>query len=187
MPAVICHSSLLTDFVRSATGKKTNKKTTCTHPPVGRVNCNLVYLWQAISSDSSIPNSSPSHVGHSEVDVLFYILSPPPFPTRISVNLHQSTNQLLNRLTINQGISQSVDQSINQSIIPPMQGSLPSLLVRVKAHNLAHYDETSQILRGPAEEHQETDTDRNQLSATVPCTFPYSLCYSLLHKTGLST
>lgn len=120
----------------------------------------MVYLWQAISSDSSIPNSSPSHVGHSEVDVLFYILSPPPFPTGISVNLHQSTNQLLNRLTINQRISQSVDQSINQSIVPPMQGSLPSLLVRVRAHNLAHYDETSQILRGPAEEHQETNRQK---------------------------
>ena len=91
------------------------QKETCTHLLGGRVYCNLVYLWQAISSDSSIPNSSPSHVGRSEVDVPFHILSPPPFPTGISVNLHQSTSQLVNRLTINQGISQSVDRSINHS------------------------------------------------------------------------
>ena len=51
-----------------------------------------------------------------------------------------------------------------------MQGSLLSLLVRLKAHNSAHYDETSQTLRGPAEEHLETNTDRNQLSATVEVT-----------------
>ena len=134
------------------------------YPPVGREGIlQLGYLWQAISSDSSIPNSSPSHVGHSEVDVPFHILSPPPFPTRISINLHQSTSQLVNRLTINQGISQSVDRSINHS-------TLLSLLVRLRAHNSAHYDETSQILRGPAEEHLETNTDRNQLSATVQVT-----------------
>ena len=37
-----------------------------------------------------------------------------------------------------------------------MHTSLPSLLVKVRAHNLAHCDETSQILRGLAEEHLKT-------------------------------
>ena len=37
-----------------------------------------------------------------------------------------------------------------------MPTSLPSLLVKVRAHNLAHCDETSQILRGLAEEHLGT-------------------------------